>query len=725
MTLRLVSEARPIKWTQLSTIEKKLLEEADKWIRDVIQDGEAKRPAPNAIERDRTGRVLLIDGQRGAGKTSFLLTLLDRWKEKKTESRVGAKIEGVEVLLPILDFDPLPHGMPLHGWLLEPWRKQALAYEKEHTNPTGGKDLTELWNEVFERAVIGWTSAATPGKGVVERAIQYQEQASGWIDTREVWHNLVNAMVCTSLRCSDDPKKCEKELHPVVFVIAIDDVDLQVEHLPQLLHAIRLLHHPNVAYVLTGDLGHLELALELDYLGRHADLARSWIGVRGVRQDENDALWPQVRESSVKLRNALIQKALPEHARLLLPTLTAGTVLKLVVGDNVEVAEYLTKEWGGVLQSADGLSLVTARQAQHAIDRALARARQRDDVPSREFVADLCGTTIETTRAPDGKGKKSRKQPVDDPQKRQFLLYGQLTTRLGKTLRSWEADQVKVVLSDQPRFAFLPDFEEVGIRFDEEAHRAAVVQIAVEKGLASAHALNWFAEAGIATTQVSWSPATNKVPRTAVFHWPWLKRPTVTQVVELYDLPRRMSEQAPDTSLDDLPATMIETWLLRTVNWFRSGTPKGDALSNDSFGDLGRALKELTTRNRDLKNKEEVELWARDLLIMTAPYYGLPVKIRDALRAVIGKHVKDRNDLGELQKAEMKVVRNAIFQARNLGSGRLLGHARSRHRSVQGSARPESDVELTDSELDSEADKFLQEMKAKEWLAEWQNGKAT
>src|ERR1700733_5153495 len=162
MTRSLVSGARPIPWDQLSTSEKQLLDDrADPWITSVLADANRsrRRPTPpDRIDHDRSGRVLFIDGPRGAGKTSMLLTVLEGWNGDKTyrapEAGVISTASYLRVLRPILDFDPLPRGMPLHGWLLEPWRAQAREYEKDRIVGGDSEDLSEQFANVFERAVI-------------------------------------------------------------------------------------------------------------------------------------------------------------------------------------------------------------------------------------------------------------------------------------------------------------------------------------------------------------------------------------------------------------------------------------------------------------------------------------------------------------------------------------------------------------------------------------------
>jgi hypothetical protein len=647
MTVGLVSEARPIPWKQLSTPEQREIQKANEWIAAVASDAKRERPVADDIDTRRSGRVLFIDGVRGAGKTSLMLTLLAGWSGEEKYQKYQEPVQPIpslRVLLPVLDFDPIPRGMPLHGWLLEPWRKEAERLEAK--GPSGGssKDLSERWADIFERAVIGWTPATVGGTGVVEKAIAYQEQASGWIETHTVWHDLVNTAVCRSSNCLKDPCKGSKdpckEKHSFLFVVAIDDVDLQVEQIPQLLHAIRLLHHPNVVYVLTGHYEHLKFALELDYIDRHGHRAHTR---RHGEQWVEDELWEKTKGWSEKLRDAFLEKALPKHARLSLPILSTQAVLDLTIVGGSLVRDKLGKEWTDILKDAGDLPIATARQAQHAIERHIAGAKGNGEDDRLEFIADLCRTTVE---------KK------DD--KPQFTLRGRLTTRLGSVFQVWEGDRLKIMLTDRPSFAFIPDFEEEDIQFAESANRALVVQLAVESKRADALALAWSPEAGVVATEVRWESKLADVRGIAVFHWPWLERPTGSEVLQFGQLTKTMSGEARVNSRTHLKENMIVVWLSKSLEWRYS---RGDVKKPD--GDPPNSLKDIADRLEHLCDqgdaiKIETVRWVSELIVMTAPYFGLPDNLAEEMRKQLNRP-KIRPDQDQIVNEEIQVVENAII----------------------------------------------------------------
>ncbi len=688
MTLRLVSEARPIPCDRLSEDEKDQLKDADAWLAAVRDNAAQERAARGGINRNRGGRVLFIDGVRGSGKTSLMLTLLAGWNREEPEKdyvrKSGLLTSEVRVLLPILEFDPLPRGMPLHGWLLEPWRKEAETIES--TLPSrGGIDLSEQWVDVFERVVIGWARTSVEGKGVIEKAIEYQEKAAGWVDTADAWHNFVNDAVCRRAACRKE--NC-KGNHRFVFAVAIDDVDLQVEEIPQLLHAIRLLHHPNVVYVLTGNYRHLAFALELDYRHRHTrDLRTPAFG-----KDDDGQLWSDIRTHSRMLSNAFLEKSLPQHARLYLAPFDFQHVLDLKLSDPTtenevhRLGDELGEFWKNIAERTSGLPIAPVRRVQHAIDR-----HMKDDAAhvkrlvSKEehllFMADLCDTEV---LRQDG---KPLAKDETSPAPYQFVLRGLMTTLLGEKLRVWNGDGLEIVLTERPAFAFTPDGERVGDITPEATNRALLVLLAVEEQARvkkaesigarkpveelriEARGLRWSPEAGVIATQADWRPGSADARQRALFHWPWLARASVGYTLKLGELSKRMetravANEANTDSIRYLSRAMLEEWLLEHVSW-RLEVPLNDgSMPIEPSGEcttFATRLKDLRLKNND-EIKRDVNLWARDLYVMTSPYFGLPTELAKWLRTSIHECV-DAAELApeRLSEAQREVVGNAII----------------------------------------------------------------
>ena len=243
----------------------------------------------------RSPNALLLDGARGTGKTSLLLTMAHRWiagsncefkRNASSDTRINARENTIENArstyrettpsrihpLRILDFDPIPPQMPLIAGIVDAWRPIVIAYDELTGIPEDcdheGKTLEARWDELFRVAAVGWSSVPSP-KGLLEQVLDRQEQVRDWQGLGQRWQQFVTEVI----ECGKRLKEPHRLIDDPVFVIMIDDVDLQVERIRDLLPALRLLYHPNVSFLVAADWNHLVDTLKTDFVGQHNRLA--------------------------------------------------------------------------------------------------------------------------------------------------------------------------------------------------------------------------------------------------------------------------------------------------------------------------------------------------------------------------------------------------------------------------------------------------------------------
>ena len=293
--------------------------------------------------QERRPQVLLLDGARGTGKTSLLLTMAHLWsiggncdaerrdhtgdQYKQRISRIQHRLqrphdgELPEHLHPlrILDFDPLPPQMPLIAGIIQAWQPLAEKYDELSRGPVEcddeGKTLRDRWDKLFRVATVGW-SPVPLAKGLLEHVLDRQEQVSEWQRLGQSWHEFVTEVIACG-KCVKDPHKLHGE---PVFVIMIDDVDLQVERIRELLPALRLLYHPNVAFLVAAHWEHLVDTLKLDFLGQQNRLANR-LANRNVLSAADDDKW------SGTLAHAAATKVFPLKNKWTLRKLTLHELL--------------------------------------------------------------------------------------------------------------------------------------------------------------------------------------------------------------------------------------------------------------------------------------------------------------------------------------------------------------------------------------------------------------
>jgi hypothetical protein len=249
---------------------------------------------PLAYAEERYPRVLLLDGGRGTGKTSLLLTLVHRWNPPKRKLDDADKRRFMEFCkrtprgydeatalgpdfvraLRILDFDPLPPDMPLTAGIIQSWRPLVDKYQQIATlvqdhDDEESETLLDRWHELFRVAAIGWTAIPRSG-GIVEQVLDREEQVGDWQALGQRWRKFIDAVIDFSAKHREE---CKLPNNPV-FVIMIDDVDLQVGRVRELLPALRLLYHPSVFFVVAADRLHMIDMLRLDFLGQQNKIAR-------------------------------------------------------------------------------------------------------------------------------------------------------------------------------------------------------------------------------------------------------------------------------------------------------------------------------------------------------------------------------------------------------------------------------------------------------------------
>jgi hypothetical protein len=295
-TSNVASEAKPFDRDSLSKSEKKLVDGVMAKLTEMApSDPKGRSSSPELPwfrpDDNRESRMIVIDGERGTGKTTLLLTLL---KELSDPSASGGPKP-----VALLDFDPIPPAIPLHAWIIQSFKPLVDFVEGSlgrGVSKVAAAPLSEQHANLLDAAVTAWSSLQDAG-GQTDRHFQERDRLANQQSLGQAWWAFVDEL----WKRLQEVGKAKASL----LVIAIDDVDLQVERVLELIHATRLLYHPRVAYVITADLNHMREAVLLDYQRRHCKLG-------GFTRGERELLGG---ESAEKLTIAAMDKAFPETHR--------------------------------------------------------------------------------------------------------------------------------------------------------------------------------------------------------------------------------------------------------------------------------------------------------------------------------------------------------------------------------------------------------------------------
>lgn len=320
----------------------------------------------------RSPNVLFLDGARGTGKTSLLLTMAHRWnlhsncdvkrhdhdvdKYRKRICRIqDLQFKPRETIphqihpLRILDFDPIPPQMPLIAGIVHAWEPLATIYDELADVPVNYDEedgtLTDRWDRLFRVAAVGW-SPVPAAKGLLEQVLDRQEQVREWQRLGQRWHEFVTEVIDRGKRLTGEHRLDDNPM----FVIMIDDVDLQVERIRELLPALRLLYHPNVAFLVAADWSHLVDTLKVDFLGRQNRLSNREIERNAFTEADEDK-WAGILADAAAtkvfpLKNKWALRRLTVHELLEFPgTGGDGTDLEAADRDNPSTMKMILNEW--------------------------------------------------------------------------------------------------------------------------------------------------------------------------------------------------------------------------------------------------------------------------------------------------------------------------------------------------------------------------------------------
>ncbi len=291
-----------------------------------------------ANPKRRKNNVILINGARGTGKTSLLMTFLKGLNCPETGKcrNRGADCDCKELgfqdtqrevrALPPIDFDPYPPKLPVYNWIIQAFYPLVRMLDEEKTklfqnNSTWGSEepqtLMEKFRKVDNSAAVGWNTGLLKnalGKDVDEYLLWQEEQQRYWQKLAKEWQDFLGALM-EGLECHGGGQGLPC---PRLIILPIDDLDLQVERVGELLRALRLLRHDRLVYLLTGDTENTDLALTTSY---QRDFAR---GVSALSEDSLD----KIAEYSAKLGLSLREKTIPHAQTFLLHKLTVKQAME-------------------------------------------------------------------------------------------------------------------------------------------------------------------------------------------------------------------------------------------------------------------------------------------------------------------------------------------------------------------------------------------------------------
>ena len=257
--------------------EKELTKDQQSTIRDInnllkeiqrvstsINDNKKKGLWAN-IDHGKGNNVILIEGKRGVGKTSCLLTLIEGWRtSNNTEgtSELWKGMSSVVRTLQPLDFDPIPPELPIFSWIIQAFNPLVNHISKKKHNCCETKgSIQQIYQELQRTVTVGWTTgllARKSEKDLDDFFLWQAEQQIEWQKLKRKWSQFIDKLL-------QHLESSNKLPLGGLIVLPIDDLDLQVNRTRELLLTLRILFHPRLVYILTGDVTNTDVALKTSF----------------------------------------------------------------------------------------------------------------------------------------------------------------------------------------------------------------------------------------------------------------------------------------------------------------------------------------------------------------------------------------------------------------------------------------------------------------------------
>jgi hypothetical protein len=331
---RLHRESRPLAWTELLDTQRAAIRSIHALLSEIAADLQRPRQRDERDEEElvklvridhaRSNRVLLIDGGRGTGKTSVLVTLVDLWSRtarrrdpKYPDDAVVQAALATIAIVPtaIVDLQPLPEGAHLMLHVCGHLRRFATLGSREASGERArDAPATETTWEAFAHAAAKvWqprnerSSRLTPEDLAEELADVEVER----LDLNERFQKFVEAILAELRRQLSTDRQ-------ILLVVPIDDADLNPWRSLEVLDLLNWLKHPHVAFVLAG---HSRLFGQVIYADTLGNLARPFRGLE-MTPTGLEAIYGAARIKS--LAKDLYNKVVPPSHRARLHTLSGA-----------------------------------------------------------------------------------------------------------------------------------------------------------------------------------------------------------------------------------------------------------------------------------------------------------------------------------------------------------------------------------------------------------------
>jgi hypothetical protein len=688
--------------------------------------GENEGPPPflPRLVPARFNQAVLLDGGRGSGKTTALLTLLDAfcsiWDPQRraaagdtdhhrrfspliqdpgAEGAHRAAPPTVLVPLDVVDLHPLPDtaNLFLHiaGRFDTVVKSVDLAGRPPPAwhprSPGSRRRASEAWRTFVQAVAAGWDSNVVDRRAHLDPeayAMELEEAATKGMAVHRKFQDFLDLLVA-DFRDAFGRIGTGAPALPM-FVVPVDDADMNPQRATELIDLLRSLWHPRVVFLMTGDSGMFLTALrahylavlrrplarlrasdqELHHLGERAGPARlaEEVYARVIPRTHRCRLRPlppadrlvpggSEREVTTRLRRALARLQIGEEGR--------AVGLDAYFDANPQTLEALPDRLRGLIDMAMAIEhkLATPRPDRALSARAvaglwwdaLARSNLSPELESRvRFAVDVDDSTQQIAVAASSLWWEAVAQDLRSIDHYPFRITAGRVTRL-EVSPPYRSDADKVLLPDPV---------------------AATLMLAADVATEDPHVFFVGASPaprtfrGVFARSEYWS---ERLGAAVCVHWPlpaWTSFRDHVQFSRLWLAYHRTNPRAP---LDALAKQFIEIVLAVDRQPFSSDVPELPVRSWDAIAaDLAAYL--VTPGSARSERHRTLAGWiVESVLLLAAPEYGLKPGHANALFKAfsrpLGQHVEWLEGAVARSRRRTAALREAVSAVQSAAGG--------------------------------------------------------
>jgi hypothetical protein len=318
-SLQLRPEARPLKWEDLNVAQQQALTQLAQQITNAIDDlpnrdkeADRKQRVLTWVRHDALARLSMLEGGRGSGKTTVLLSLLELCGKAKDLNLKNAalqsmleKIDRRTVWLDPIELDMFPLNANFLGAILARLELR-ITRQLMHTSAKDDQEALRRLNTLYRKVtVVGDDKAVYPFDNLDSYAVNVKRIEGERLELRNQFGDLLDELALRVFRTSHSEP---------IFVLPIDDIDLNPMHCFSVLNVLRQIGVPRLYTVL---LGKFEIARTVVHRRFLEDFSQGGLMSGGMAD-----------QFAEETSEAWLRKSIPPQQRIKVTELTAAEILK-------------------------------------------------------------------------------------------------------------------------------------------------------------------------------------------------------------------------------------------------------------------------------------------------------------------------------------------------------------------------------------------------------------